>query len=74
MAHKANRKYLDSDNSRKAFRWRLRKGCMTSADKKRKEMMETTEHGKKLKALIESGEIKTKIIRGGKKMFNLRKH
>ena len=60
MAHKKN-KFLDSDNSRKAYRWRKRNDCMTKADIERESIHSETKHQSKLNALIQSGEIKTKI-------------
>lgn len=74
MAHRKNKPYLDSDNSRQAYRWRKRNGCMTNMDKKRNETYQETSHNSKINALIQSGEVKTKIKRGGIKNFNIRKH
>ncbi len=73
MAHKINKKYNDSDNSRQAFRWRQKHGLETKADRERKETKENVDHGSKMRALIESGEIKTSIRRKGNQV-NLRKH
>lgn len=67
MAHK-KKKFADSDNSRKAFRWRKRNNCMTHEDIKRDELNGETNHGSKIQALIESGEVKVKI-KGSKKVW-----
>lgn len=72
MAHK-NKKFNDNNNSRQAFRWRLKNNRLTEHDKKRLEQKEQVVHNSKQQALIQSGEIKTKIKRGGKEMFNWKK-
>ena len=72
MSH--SKKFKDSDNSRSAYRYRVRNNIMTAQDKKRLELNQNTQHGKKLEALIQSGEVRTKIKRGGTKIFNIRKH
>ena len=40
MAHKT-KKYENTDNSRKAYRWRLKHNCLTDADKQRLETKNT---------------------------------
>ena len=60
MAHKI-KKYSDSDNSRKAFKWRKKHGLETEADKERIEKTQEVRHGSKMESLIQSGEIRTKI-------------
>jgi len=72
MAHKS-KTYEDSDNSRQAFRYRQRHNLTTNADRKRQEIKDNVDHGSKMRALIESGEIKTSIRRKGNQV-NLRKH
>lgn len=72
MAHK-KKKYDDWDNSRKAFRWRLKHNILTNTDKQRLEKHSEVKHQSKINALIQSGEVRTKIKRGGN-MVNVRKH
>ena len=71
MAHK-NKTFDDNDNSRQAFRWRLKNNKLTENDKKRLEAKEQVSHNSKL-ALIQSGQIVTKVKRGGKGCFNWKK-
>jgi len=72
MAHK-KKIYEDYDNSRKAYRWRKKNNCMTKADLEREEKHAEIRHGSKMEALINSGEVKVKVKRGGN-MVNVRKH
>ena len=72
MAHK-NKTYSDLDNSRPAYHWRKKNNKVTKADKEREEIKNNVDPQSKLKALIESGEIKTKLKRKGNQV-NLRKH
>lgn len=72
MAHK-QKSFNDSDNSRSAYRWRKKNNLLTKADLEREEIKNNVDHQSKIKSLIESGEIVTKIKRGGN-MVNVRKH
>ena len=73
MARRKNKKYDDSDNSRQAFRWRQRHGVVTKADQDRIYTKEAVDPNSKTRALIESGQIITKIKRKGNQV-NFRRH
>ena len=74
MAHKNKKNNVhDNDNSRRAFRYRLRNNCLTENDKKRLETKDQVTHNSKQQALIQSGMVVTKIKRGGKGCFNWKK-
>lgn len=72
MAHK-NKRYEDSDNSRQAFKYRMRHGTLTKFDLERIAEKERVRHNSKVEALLQSGQIVTKVKRGGTKQFNWKK-